>query len=181
MLLLWTAVVTAAKVTVNVTHLCGLPPPPLPPPPPTPTPSSPPQPQPQPNFTDTQMLLAAVRRGQWAAGFAYAGQTAAATTGPNGPGPVAMGQTRFPNAARYGENVKLDQQTSLPDSGDGAAAGPFGVGFASVGDAGLRFVGAAEAAVMWRGVPAELALDLAGNAYGWDVVVKKVTSAKISK
>jgi len=89
--------------------------------------------------------------------------------------PVALAQTRFPSA-NHGENVKLDRhQTSRSDNGLGFA-GPFGgLGFA-VGDAGLRFVGVAEAAVMWRSLPAQLVLDLVDNPYEWHVVAKKVNT-----
>lgn len=188
----------AAAVTVNVTHLCGphqprprpaatsaavaesepsrvngtSPPPP--PSPPSVNGASPPPPSVNGSYS-ARPLLFAVGREQWT-GIAYAaaGRTdvrrtpsAAATAS----GPTALGQTRFPSA-KYGENVKLDQQTSRPDFG-AAAAGPFGIGFA-VGDAGLRYVGVAEAAVMWHSLPADLVLDLVTNVYGWDAVAKKV-------
>jgi len=89
---------------------------------------------------------------------------------------VALEQiSEFPSA-KFRENVKLDQQTSRSDSGEGSAAaiGLFGVGIV-VGDVGLRFIGVAEDAIMWHSVPAELILDLFSNPYEWDVVAKKVT------
>lgn len=83
----------------------------------------------------------------------------------------------FPSA-KFRENVKLDQQTSRSDTGEGlgtaAAIDLFGVGIV-VGDVGLRFIGVAEDAVMWHSLPAELVLDLFSNPYEWDVVAKKVT------
>jgi hypothetical protein len=51
--------------------------------------------------------------------------------------------------------------------------GPFGFGLV-VSDAGLRFIGIAEAAVMWHSMPAELVIDLISNPYEWDAIAKKV-------
>lgn len=171
------ATVTAAKVTVNVTHLCH----PRLSPAGSATTAAPStavsvatvaaSSSTPPLSSKTELLLAVRRKPYWT-GFAYARRTdVPASIAPAAAGPVALGQTRFPSA-KYGENVKLDQQMSRPDFG-GTVVGPFGVGFA-VGDAGLRFVGVVEAAVMWHSVPAELALDLVTNAYDWDVVMKKV-------
>ncbi|VVC35444.1 Hypothetical protein CINCED_3A006611 [Cinara cedri] len=91
-------------------------------------------------------------------------------------GPVASKLLmRFPSA-KLDENVKLDQpvDASRTDYGGAAAAiDPFGVG-TLLSSMGLRFVGVAESAVMWHPVPAELALDVYGNAYSWEVVAKKV-------
>jgi len=89
---------------------------------------------------------------------------------------VALEQTAAFPSAKFRENVKLDQQTSRSDSGEGSAAAIdlFGVGVV-VGDVGLRFIGLAEDAIMWHSVPAELILDLFSNPYEWDVVAKKVT------
>lgn len=90
---------------------------------------------------------------------------------------MAHKQVRFPSI-KYGENVKLDQQTQRPDFGGSAAVGPFGLGLV-IGDAGLRFVGVAEAAVMWHSVPAEIVLDLVSNSYEWDVIAKKVNTSVV--
>jgi len=92
---------------------------------------------------------------------------------------VALGQIATFPSAKFGENVKLDQQTSQSDGSAGSktatAIGLFGVGIV-VGDVGLRFIGVAEDLIMWHSVPAELILDLFSNPYEWDVVAKKVTS-----
>lgn len=124
------------------------------------------------------LYAAAVRNKPWT-GFAFASRTdvrrpssGGATVATTAAGPVAHKQVRFPSV-KYGENVKLDQQTQRPDFGSPAAVGPFGLGLV-IGDAGLRFVGVAEAAIMWHSVPAEVVLDLAGNSYEWDVIAKKV-------
>lgn len=113
--------------------------------------------------------------------FTYASRTTVqrrSSSSPNASaGPVALKQiATFPNA-KYGENVKLDQQTSQSNGGAGSgtatAIGLFGVGIV-VGDVGLRFIGVAEDLIMWNSVPAELILDLFSNPYEWDVVAKKV-------
>ncbi|XP_025201235.1 prominin-1-like [Melanaphis sacchari] len=92
-------------------------------------------------------------------------------------GPVAFKQIGVFPSAKFGENVKLDQQTSKSDGGAGsrtaAAIDLFGVGIV-VGDVGLRFISVAEDLIMWHSVPAELILDLFSNPYEWDVVAKKI-------
>lgn len=166
------AVSAANGLTVNVTHLCDPPPPPpLAPAPAIITGTSSRRPafgRSSTNVT-TEWRLLAVRK-PWT-GFAVRRQQVHLSV--DGPPAVALPQTRFPSV-KHGENVKLDQhRMSRSDFGRGDVAGPFGLSFA-VGDAGLRFVGVAEAAVMWHGFPAELVLDLASNPYDWDVVAKKV-------
>ncbi|XP_003242766.1 prominin-1-A-like [Acyrthosiphon pisum] len=126
----------------------------------------------------TEFLLAVRKPGIM--GFTYASRTAMrrSSSSPDAStGPVALEQIAAFPSAKFRENVKLDQQTSRSDSGEGsgtaAAIGLFGVGIV-VGDVGLRFIGVAEDAVMWHSVPAELILDLFSNPYEWDVVAKKI-------
>lgn len=194
MMMVTAATVDAGTVTVNVTRLCN---------PPVVLQPSPPSvaaaaavavvtaevsTHPPGNRSRSRTLSSAAAvdwlftvRQPGASTFTYAGYAAAAGRSGAGQhrrravadGPVALEQMRFPSA-KFGENVKLDQQhATRPEFGGAVTVGPFGIGL-SVGDAGLRFIGAAEAAVMWNSVPAELALDLASNPYEWDVIAKKV-------
>ncbi|KAL5234772.1 hypothetical protein ACI65C_002182 [Semiaphis heraclei] len=126
----------------------------------------------------TEFLLALRKPGIM--GFTYASRSSTSARRSSASlnastGPVALEQiSEFPSA-KFRENVKLDQQTSRSDSGEGSAAaiGLFGVGIV-VGDVGLRFIGVVEGAIMWHSVPAELILDLFSNPYEWDVVAKKM-------
>lgn len=114
--------------------------------------------------------------------FTYASRTTVqrrSSSSPNASaGPVALKQIATFPSVKFGENVKLDQQTSQSNGGAGSgtatAIGLFGVGIV-VGDVGLRFIGVAEDLIMWHSMPAELILDLFSNPYEWDIVAKKVT------
>ncbi|KAF0769684.1 prominin-1-A-like, partial [Aphis craccivora] len=128
----------------------------------------------------TEFLFAVRKPGM--VDFTYASRTTVqrrSSSSPNAStGPVALKQIATFPSAKYGENVKLDQQTSQSNGGAGSgtatAIGLFGVGIV-VGDVGLRFIGVAEDLIMWHSLPAELILDLFSNPYEWDVITKKVT------
>jgi len=128
----------------------------------------------------TEFLFAVRKPGM--VDFTYASRTTVqrrSSSSPNASaGPVALKQIATFPSVKFGENVKLDQQTSQSNGGAGSgtatAIGLFGVGIV-VGDVGLRFIGVAEDLIMWHSMPAELILDLFSNPYEWDIVAKKVT------
>lgn len=173
------ATASATTIAINVTHLCGKLTTTLPPASIVSVAETSKQPTgrfPLNNANGSSSLTAVteflfgVSKPQWT-GFAYASRTAVRKPSVVS-GPTALMQRMRLPGAKYEENVKLDHHVTRADFG-ADAVGPFGIGLA-VGDVGLRFIGNAEATVMWHSLPTELVLDLVDNAYDWDVIVKKV-------
>ncbi|XP_050421252.1 prominin-1-A-like [Adelges cooleyi] len=179
--------VATAAVTINVTHLCGLPVDVagrkphhhrVPPRPPSLIKASDATAVVSRTATDKQTTVLFAVRKPWMT-FAVSGHTnvlsdVANLTASDRTVAIPSPLQRFPSA-KYGENVKLDQQTMSPDFGSEDGGGFFGLGFVvGSADAGLRAVGVAESLVMWQAVSAELVLDLINNPYDWTTVVKKI-------